>query len=197
MDTCYVSIREASKISGLCPQTLRKMGDDNIIECYKTSSGQRKFSKNSLEKMCQKSPINQCSSTSPANKFLSEKQNFIYARVSSEKNIEELSQQIDFIKNINQDYNSYTYITDYASGFNLKRKGLSVILDACLNNNIGEIVITHEDILSRYHFDIIKNIVDKCGGRIIILGNEKYKSTSKDLLEDLLFFINNFINKRI
>ena len=56
-DTCkkqteYVSIREATIITGIHPQTLRKMGDEQKIKCYKTSSGQRKFDRSYLEKMC-------------------------------------------------------------------------------------------------------------------------------------------------
>jgi hypothetical protein len=50
--TKYISIREASIITGINAQTLRKLGDENKIKCYKTLSGQRKFDKAYLEKMC-------------------------------------------------------------------------------------------------------------------------------------------------
>jgi len=48
----YISIREATLLTGINAQTLRKMGDEGKIKCYKTFSGQRKFDKNYLEKMC-------------------------------------------------------------------------------------------------------------------------------------------------
>jgi exonuclease I len=48
----YVSISEANIITGIHPQTLRKLGDQQKIKCYKTPSGQRKFNKLCLEKMC-------------------------------------------------------------------------------------------------------------------------------------------------
>ena len=48
----FVSIREASKITGINPQTLRILADQNKIKSYKTASGQRKFDKNFLEEMC-------------------------------------------------------------------------------------------------------------------------------------------------
>jgi excisionase family DNA binding protein len=48
----FVSIKEASSITGISPQTLRKLGDSQKIKCYKTISGQRKFNKASLEELC-------------------------------------------------------------------------------------------------------------------------------------------------
>ena len=56
--TQYISIREASIITGINPQTLRKLGDENKIKCYKTLSGQRKFDKAYLEKMCNNYDVN-------------------------------------------------------------------------------------------------------------------------------------------
>ena len=47
----YIPIRQAVKLTGICAQTLRKLCDENVINCYKTSSGQRKFDINSLNKM--------------------------------------------------------------------------------------------------------------------------------------------------
>jgi hypothetical protein len=37
--TEYISIREATIITGMHPQTLRKLGDSKKIICYKTPSG--------------------------------------------------------------------------------------------------------------------------------------------------------------
>jgi len=43
--TNYISIGEATVLSGLCAQTLRKLADQNKIISYKTITGQRKFDK--------------------------------------------------------------------------------------------------------------------------------------------------------
>lgn len=50
-ETQYVSIRIASQITGIHPQTLRKLCDDNKIQYYRTPSKQRKFNKSYLEEM--------------------------------------------------------------------------------------------------------------------------------------------------
>lgn len=178
----FISIREAVAITGLCNQTLRKLADQNKIKTYKTMSGQRKFDKKSLQEMCNPSVI---VSTNEDNT----KQNFIYTRVSSKNQLDDISRQIEFIKTKNTEYNLYTIISDVGSGINFKRKGLSTILECCMKQNIGNIVITHKDRLSRFGFDLIDIIVQKSGGKIIIIDDEKNKSTEQELSEDLLSIV--------
>jgi len=48
----YIPIREAVLLTGMCAQTLRKLCDEKKVDFYKTESGQRKFSKKSLENLC-------------------------------------------------------------------------------------------------------------------------------------------------
>ena len=54
----FISMREASKITGINPQTLRILADQNKVKSYKTVSGQRKFDKNFLEQMCNNNKSN-------------------------------------------------------------------------------------------------------------------------------------------
>jgi predicted site-specific integrase-resolvase len=67
-------------------------------------------------------------------KFL--KKNFMYARVSSRKQMNNLSRQVEFIRTHKQEYAFYKLITDVALGINFKRKELQTILDACLSETI-------------------------------------------------------------
>jgi putative resolvase len=178
----YVSINEASKISGLSFQTIRKLGDTYEIKCYKTPSKHRRFDKQDLEKFCN-------------SKFADEqipnytKNNYIYTRISSKKQLDDLSRQIEYIKQRRAEYASYTFISDVASGINFKRKGLQTILDSCIQGVIGEVVIAHRDRLSRFGFDLVKIIIEKAGGTITILDDEKNKSSEQELAEDLLSIV--------
>ena len=178
----FISIREAVKITGINAQTLRKLGDENKIKCYKTLSGQRKYDKHYLEKMCDNDyDTNQVQ--------LHSKKNFIYTRVSSKKQTDDLSRQVEFIKSKRPEYATYILISDIASGINFKRTGLSTILDACLQGTLNELVIAHRDRLSRFGFDLIKLLIEKQGGKITILDDEQNKSTEQELSEDLLSII--------
>jgi predicted site-specific integrase-resolvase len=183
--TQYISIREASVLTGINPQTLRKLGDEGKIKCYKTLTGQRKFDKNYLEKMCNSGSDND-------QVIENTKQNFIYARVSSKKQMDDLTRQIEFIKKSRPEYASYLLITDIASGVNFNRKGLCEILDAALRKSIKELVVAHRDRLSRFGFDLIKLIIEKQGGKITVLDDQQNKSSEQELSEDLLSIIHIF-----
>jgi len=178
----YISIDEASKITGLSIQTIRKLGDKKQIKCFKTPSGHRRFNKQDLEKFCDPDSFNEKDSKNT-------KINYIYTRVSSKKQLDDLSRQVEYLQKRKPEYSSYTTISDIASGINFKRKGLQTILDSCLQGIIGEVVIAHRDRLSRFGFDLVKIIIEKAGGTITILDDEENKSSEQELAEDLLSII--------
>ena len=178
----YISIDEASKITGLSIQTIRKLGDKKQIKCFKTPSRHRRFNKQDLEKFCDPDSFNEKDSENT-------KINYIYTRVSSKKQLDDLSRQVEYIQKRKPEYSSYTTISDIASGINFKRKGLQTILDSCIQGVIGEVVIAHRDRLSLFGFDLVKIIIEKAGGTITILDDEKNKSSEQELAEDLLSII--------
>jgi len=175
----YLTIKQACELSGLHQNTLRKLGDEQTIQCYKTPGGQRRFNKYDLEKMCNPILIDQNTT----------KTNFIYTRVSSKKQVDDLSRQIKYIQSKQSKYTTYTSLSDIGSGINFKRKGLQTLLDACLQGTIGEVVIAHRDRLSRFGFELINCIITKAGGSITLLDDDGNKSTEQELAEDLLSIV--------
>ena len=186
----YISIDEASKITGLSIQTIRKLGDKKQIKCFKTPSGHRRFNKQDLEKFCDPDSFNEKDSKNT-------KINYIYTRVSSKKQLDDLSRQVEYIQKRKPEYSSYTTISDIASGINFKRKGLQTILDSCIQGVIGEVIIAHRDRLSRFGFDLVKIIIEKAGGTITILDDEENKSSEQELAEDLLSIIHIYSCKQM
>ena len=184
----FCGIGLASKLSGIGIQTLRKMADDQIIPCYKTASGQRMFSTSGLQKMCS---INLPHEKQPENK----KKNFLYTRVSTKKQLDDLSRQIEYIKR--PEYAGYTLIQDVGSGINFKRKGLQEILDSCLQGTIGEVVVSHKDRLSRFAYDLLQIIITKAGGKITLLDNSENKSSEQELADDLLSIVHIFSCRQV
>lgn len=179
---CFITIFEAARITGLSYQTIRKLGDQQKIQCFKTpQGGHRRFNKQDLERFCG-------SSIPRLQTKAGEKCNFIYTRVSSKKQLDDLSRQIEYIQQ-RAEYASYTVISDVASGINFKRKGLQTILDSCIQGTIGEVVVAHRDRLSRFGFDLIKIVTEKAGGSITVLDDEQNKSTEQELAEDLLSIV--------
>jgi len=184
----YVSIGEASRLTGLESQTIRKMADKASVLCYRTPSGQRRISLQSIQELCN-------NIVSLQDKPTDQKENIIYARVSTKKQMDDLSRQLEFLKR--PEYTDYTVITDIASGINFKRKGLSTILDMCLQGTIGELVVAHRDRLCRFGFDLIEQLVIKAGGKITVLDNSENKSSEQELTDDLLSIIYVFSCKQM
>lgn len=177
----FLPIRDAEIFTGLKQQTLRKLYEENILKGYKTKSGQRLFSKESLCEFCKIS----CNSK----KTINEKTNILYARVSSKKQCDDLDRQIEFIKSAKPEYINYRVVTDTASGINFKRKGLLEILERSMQGVIGEVVVAHRDRMSRFGFDLIKIIIEKAGGKLTVIDDNKEKSSEQELAEDLLSIV--------
>jgi len=84
----YISVGEASRVTGIESQTIRKLADKASFICYKTPSGQRKINLHSLQEFISNSTLNQKIQQDS-------KQNFLYARVSSRKQMDDLSRQVE------------------------------------------------------------------------------------------------------
>jgi predicted site-specific integrase-resolvase len=186
----FISTREAIQLTGLHAHTIRKYADQQQIQCYKTPSGQRKYNRSCLEKFC--NPILVATAV-PQN----EKLNYVYSRVSSKKQLDDLSRQTQYLQQARPEYASYLSVTDVASGINFKRKGLQAILDSCLQGTLGEVVIAHRDRLCRFGFELLEYIIQKNGGKITVLDHDSHKSSEQELAEDLLSIVHIYSSKQM
>jgi predicted site-specific integrase-resolvase len=199
----YFNISQASQFSGFHPQTIRKYVDQNQIKSFKTPSGQRRIHRISLEEFINLRPppipfektyiTLQNSSTSQS----TEKTNFLYARVSSKKQLDDLDRQIKFLQNHRPEYMQYTLISDISSGINFKRKGLQTLLDSCIQGTIGEVVVAHRDRLCRFGFELLQLFITKSGGTVKVIDCETNKSSEQELTEDLLSIIHIYSCKQM
>lgn len=184
----YLTVQEASLYTGIGIQTIRKMADAQKISCFKTESGHRRINRESLQKLCNSSlPVEDPIEIQQPE---SVRENYLYTRVSSRKQVDDLSRQIEYVKR--PEYIDYILIQDVGSGINFKRKGLQTILDSCIRNTIGEVVVAHKDRLSRFGFDLIESIVNKGGGKITLLDVPENRSSEQELADDLLSIVHIF-----
>ena len=179
----FLTIQEASLFSGLSKQTLRKMVDLSQLDSYKTPTNQRRINKQSIQKLCHNDIYDE-------SKQICQKQNFIYTRVSTKKQMDDLSRQVSFLQR--PEYSDYTIIQDIGSGINFKRKGLQTILDCCIRRSIGEVIVAHRDRLCRFAFELIESIIQKSGGTLKVLNNDNNISKEDELSQDLLSIIHIF-----
>ena len=97
-------MQESSTFTGLDPQTLRKMFDNSQITGYKTPKGQRRIDKSSLQQLCFSNIYDEKEQTF-------QRKNYLYARVSTKKQMDDLSRQVKFLQQ--PQYSDYILIQDY------------------------------------------------------------------------------------
>lgn len=117
--------------------------------------------------------------------------NYIYARVSTRGQQDNLITQLKYL---NDRYPNYKSVTDIGSGLNFKRKGLLAILEQASKGKVGEVVVAYKDRLCRFGFDLVKWLIEKEGGKVVVLNN-KVNSPNEELTEDLLSIITVFSNR--
>jgi predicted site-specific integrase-resolvase len=170
----FVSPSQASKHYKVSKETLRLRAISGEIEYITTSGGHHRY------KII---PIN-------VSQYVRKK--VIYARVSSLKQKKDLDKQIKFIQ---QEFPKYSVIKDIGSGFNFERKGFISLLEQVMSGNIEEIVITHNDRLTRIGFEFILFICKHFNTKLTILSDKDDKSAKQEFTEEFISVITHYTSK--
>lgn len=172
-----VSIRKASEVTGLSPNTLRKYADNGTIKAYRrTPTSKRRFQLEELEQLMhggaeeQRKPV------------------VCYCRVSSRKQARDLARQVAYMR---QNFPDADIVTDVGSGLNFKRQGLWTILQRLMQGDKLTLIVAHRDRLCRFGFDLIERLVQNNGGEVMVLDNDEV-SPQRELTEDLLAILHAF-----
>jgi predicted site-specific integrase-resolvase len=188
----FVSGKKASEILGVHQRTLYQWETKKIIETIRTPGGKRMYN---VKKYLEQKNEKQTNKTNnpEINKLTENSGKYLYARVSSLGQKEDLERQENLLK---EKYPTYKLISDIGSGMNLNRKGLRTIIDKSIKGEVKEVVIVHKDRLCRYGYELIEDIIEKySNGKIIILENLNKKEPKEELVEDVLQIMNIFVAK--
>jgi len=174
MSTKLYTSREAARILDVCPNSLRKWADNGEIDCIRTKSGQRRYDVDSY--------IGK-STTSTT---------ICYCRVSSHKQRDDLERQIEFLQN---QYPNAEFVKDIGSGLNFKLRGLKTILERAMSGIHITLVVAHRDRLARFGVDLIRQVIEQNGGKLVVL--EETLLSSEQELTDELFNILDILAERM
>uniref|UniRef100_A0A6C0J0H9 Helix-turn-helix domain-containing protein n=1 Tax=viral metagenome TaxID=1070528 RepID=A0A6C0J0H9_9ZZZZ len=164
----HVSIREAVILTGMCAQTLRKLGDQQKIKCYKTHSGQRKFDKASLIEMVK-------SNSTLSNIVNKVSKNNCIKDENTDNNVEGNPSM-----NINKEFFYYD-ICNYKiekkiiDEFISKKSSITIIndidkiIDICLESKNINIYILPALFNNKNEYIMLKRICDKYNNNVIII----------------------------
>lgn len=169
-----LSVEEAAAASGLHPNTIRNWADAGKIYSIRTKGGHRRVDISEF--------------LIPGTDCKPEKHTVCYCRVSSYKQKDDLERQVSYMQ---EKYPEAEIVKDIGSGLNFKRKGLRRILERLLQGEIVTLVVAHRDRLARFGSDLIEYLINKNGGKFLVL-NEVSLSPEQELTRDLLTVLHVF-----
>lgn len=165
--------KQLSQILGVTPKTLNLWEKEGKIQATKTKGGHHRY----LYHVPTQENIPQ------------EKKSYIYARVSSSKQKNDLQRQIAFIK---KTYPNHDVIQDIGSGINFKRPGLQALLERVFTGHVSEIVVAHRDRLARFGFDLLLYIFKRFQVPLRIMSDSGIQEPTNELAKDLFSIITVF-----
>ena len=188
MDKLY-SISKTAKILDGTPKTLRTWDKENKLKPVLTSGGHRRYKESDINK------ILGIEETQEKKKEVCA----IYARVSSQKQKAsgDLDGQSQRLSEYCAKHNLYVehIIKDCGSGLNDKRSGFVQLTDLVIKGKVNKVIIEHNDRLTRFQYNFIKNIYTVFGCDIIVLEDKEDVSDTEELTRDLMALLASFSGK--
>ena len=177
MNEAFFTPKQLAKTFNVTNETLIQWEKDGKIKAQRTKGGHRRY-------------IYDVPNVSLSKDWKDNKKtSFIYARVSSGKQKNDLERQVEFLQS---KYPNHTIIKDIGSGINFKRRGLITLLDQVFGGNVQEVVVAHRDRLSRFGFELFEHIFERFQTSITVLSDEQIKDPVNDLAKDLLSVVTVF-----
>ena len=180
----YVSAKIAKEQLNITGNTLKAWKDKGIIK---------------TKILSQKKVLYDIDSVLNKDIIKDERQNVIYARVSSTSQKTSLDNQIELIKSymLSKGIKPDEIYSEIASGLNDNRKELNRLLFNIQVGKIKTVYISFKDRLTRFGFNYFKEIFKNNNVEIIILDEqeETNKDFQQELAEDLISVIHHYSTK--
>lgn len=170
--------KEVLKILNISRTTLYNYTRNGILKTTKLDNGYYDYDEDSVFKILKKD----------------NRQNIIYARVSTFKQKNDLINQVNYI----QDYCNKNNIivnniyTEIESGIHLDRPIFNSILDDVINMKVKNIYISNKDRLTRLSFKTLQFLFSKFGTNIIVINDKPNNSNDNEVFEELINLMHTF-----
>ena len=177
----YYSSKTVTQILGVTAQTLRNWDKEGKLKpSYVKSNGYRYYSEESILSYTQE-------------RKTKKNLNVVgYARVSSEKQTDDLERQVNNLKEyLSNKYDNFDIITDIGSGINYNKPGLLKLIEKINRKEVDLIVVLYKDRLLRFGFELVEHFANLNNVKIEVL-NKLDKTQDEELVEDLVQIITVF-----
>lgn len=171
---------EFSNRIGVSEQTLRNWDKSGKLIAKRTKGNHRFYTENDYNDYMGISSKNQ-------------KKSYIYARVSTRNQKDDLENQIDFLKQYTNAKGIIVddCLTDIGSGMNYKRKKWNELLDMVMQDKVDNIYVSYKDRFVRFGFEWFEQLCKKHQTNLIVINNEK-TSPEQEVVDDLIAIIHVF-----
>ncbi len=177
----YLSSKTVTQILGVTAQTLRNWDKEGKLKpSYVKSNGYRYYSEESILAYTQE-------------RKTKKNLNVVgYARVSVEKQLDDLDRQVNHIKAyLDTKYTDYEIITDIGSGINYQKPGLKKLIEKINRKEVDLIVVLYKDRLLRFGFELVEYFAQLNNVKIEVL-DKIDKNQDQELVEDLVQIVTVF-----
>lgn len=168
--------KELSEILKVSVETLKYWENTGQIKATKTKGGHRRY-------------IYTVPDIPSTNRNEQPKKKYIYARVSSFKQKDDLERQVIALQ---KEYPDFEIIKDIASGINFRRRGLITLLDQVLAGGVSQVVVAHRDRLTRFGFELFELLFQRFGVILTVLSDYDIQEPTTELAKDLLSIVTVF-----
>lgn len=183
----YLTISEAAEYLKVAQITLRRWEKSGKIKPFKTTGGQRRYTKEMLDSVLTGTQTPQ---------RVSQKLAIGYCRVSSNHQKEDLKRQKQVVENYLEKLGQpFKIITDTGSGLNYKRKGLNELIHLVSTNQCDKIIVNYQDRLVRFGFEILESLCREHDVEIIVINQSENVDANQELVDDVLSVITVFSAK--
>jgi excisionase family DNA binding protein len=177
-----LTIGEAAEVLGVSVPTLRRWDTEGRLQPdERTAGGQRRYNLSKLR------PEQSRAEDKASRKTVA------YARVSGHDQKDDLKRQ----KQVLEVYcarQGWTFeiVSDLGSGMDHGKKGLRRLLSAIIAGQIGRLVITHQDRLSRFGAELVFAICAAKEVEVVIMNQGEDTTFEEDLAKDVLEIVTIF-----
>lgn len=179
----FVTPKQVRKQYNVAPSTLRNWARKGIIDYRTVQNGSRRTWLYDLESIGKK-----------LSKTKKRKPRVLYARVSSQKQRNDLTRQIQLLQDR---FPNDEVISDIGSGLNFKRQGFSKLVDRICQGDFSEVVVTYRDRIARFGYELFERVCKQHNVRVVVLCKlQDIEGGQEELQEDLLSIVNVFVARQ-
>ncbi|MHA1506391.1 MAG: IS607 family transposase [Candidatus Asgardarchaeia archaeon] len=186
-----LTLKEACRLLGIHPNTLRKWDKQGEIRVVRTVGSRRRIPESEVKRLM--GIIMGIKEVDVSRRAV------IYVRISShdQKQKGDLERQkrhlLEYVRT--RKYEVVAVLEDVASGLNENRKGLNKLFNMVDKKEIGVVIISFKDRLTRFGFKYLERYFSSHNVKIEVVNVEEPKDVHRDLVEDLIAIVSSFAGK--